>query len=206
MLKPCTDTKLTRFIKILARYKKILVEVLVASILLSLLGIATAFYFRFLIDEVLYTGVKITLTLFSVGYALVIVFQALLIFCRNQLMLYMGNKIDAALMFEYFRHILRLPMDFFTSRKTGEILSRINDTATIRYAISSTSLSVVLDSLMLLIGGGFFFFPDPLSAAPPCVEKPQLGNIFILVTFLCGRHAWEKIFSAAFRRSPPISH
>ena len=157
MLKPCTDTKLIRFIKILARYKKILVEVLVASILLSLLGIATAFYFRFLIDEVLYTGVKITLTLFSVGYALVIVFQALLIFCRNQLMLYMGNKIDAALMFEYFRHILRLPMDFFTSRKTGEILSRINDTATIRYAISSTSLSVVLDSLMLLIGGVFLF-------------------------------------------------
>lgn len=152
-----TDTKLTRFIKILARYKKILVEVLVASILLSLLGIATAFYFRFLIDEVLYTGVKITLTLFSVGYALVIVFQVLLIFCRNQLMLYMGNKIDAALMFEYFRHILRLPMDFFTSRKTGEILSRINDTATIRYAISSTSLSVVLDSLMLLIGGVFLF-------------------------------------------------
>ena len=152
-----TDTKLTRFIKILARYKKILVEVLVASILLSLLGIATAFYFRFLIDEVLYTGVKITLTLFSIGYALVIVFQALLIFCRNQLMLYMGNKIDAALMFEYFRHILRLPMDFFTSRKTGEILSRINDTATIRYAISSTSLSVVLDSLMLLIGGVFLF-------------------------------------------------
>lgn len=85
-----TDTKLTRFIKILARYKKILVEVLVASILLSLLGIATAFYFRFLIDEVLYTGVKITLTLFSVGYALVILFQALLILCRNQLMLYMG--------------------------------------------------------------------------------------------------------------------
>ena len=48
-------------------------------------------------------------------------------------------------------------MDFFTSRKTGEILSRINDTATIRYAISSTSLSVVLDSLMLLIGGVFLF-------------------------------------------------
>ena len=152
-----TDTKLTRFVKILTRYKKILVEVLVASILLSLLGIATAFYFRFLIYEVLYTGVKMTLSLFSLGYALVIVFQALLIFCRNQLMLYMGNKIDAALMFEYFRHILRLPMDFFTSRKTGEILSRINDTATIRYAISSTSLSVVLDSLMLIIGGVFLF-------------------------------------------------
>ncbi|MGI5173083.1 peptidase domain-containing ABC transporter [Treponema sp. OMZ 840] len=152
-----TDTKLTRFISVLAGYKKIFAEVLTASILLSFLGIAGAFYFRFLIDEVLYTGAKMTLTLFSLAYALCIVFQSLLLFSRSQLMMYMGNKIDAALMLEYFRHILRLPMDFFTARKTGEILSRINDTATIRYAISSTSLSVILDSLMLVIGAVFLF-------------------------------------------------
>jgi len=152
-----TDTKLTRFIKLLAPHKKLLAEVFTASVLLSFLGIASAFYFRFLIDEVLYTGVRMTLTLFSLAYALIIVFQSLLLFSRSQLMMYMGSKIDAVLMTEYFRHILKLPMDFFTARKTGEILSRINDTATIRYAISSASLSVVLDSLMLVIGGTFLF-------------------------------------------------
>lgn len=152
-----SNTSLTRFFSILKPYKKVLFEVLLASIVLSTLGIASAFYFRFLIDEILYTGVKITLTLFSIGYALIIIFQSLLVFSRNQLMMHMSNKVDASLMFEYFRHILKLPLDFFTSRKTGEILSRINDTATIRYAISSASLSVVLDSIMLLIGGFFLF-------------------------------------------------
>lgn len=152
-----TDTSLVRFFKLLLPHKKTLAEVIVASIFLSILGIASAFYFRFLIDEILYTGVKLTLTLFSLGFALIIVFQSLLTFARNQLMLFMGSKIDAALMFTYFRHILRLPMDFFTSRKTGEILSRINDTSTIRHAVSSASLSVVMDSLMLVIGGVFLF-------------------------------------------------
>ena len=152
-----TDTSLVRFFKLLLPHKKTLAEVITASIFLSILGIASAFYFRFLIDEILYTGVKLTLTLFSLGFALIIVFQSLLTFARSQLMLFMGSKIDAALMFTYFRHILRLPMDFFTSRKTGEILSRINDTSTIRHAVSSASLSVVMDSLMLVIGGVFLF-------------------------------------------------
>lgn len=147
----------SRFAYLLKPHKKILIEVAVASIVLSFLGIATAFYFRFLIDEVLFSGLEQTLTLFSVGFFFVIVFQVLIGFSRNQLMLYMSNKVDAVLIFEYFEHVLHLPMDFFSTRKTGEILSRIGDTVTIRHAISSTTLTVVLDSLMLVIGGVFLF-------------------------------------------------
>lgn len=146
-----------RFFYLLKPHRKILFEVAIASIVLSFLGIASAFYFRFLIDEVLFSGLEQTLTLFSIGFFLVIVFQVLLGFSRSQLMMYMSNKIDAVLIFDYFNHVLHLPMDFFTNRKTGEILSRLGDTSTIRQAISSTTLTVVLDSLMLVIGGFFLF-------------------------------------------------
>ena len=54
----------SRFAYLLKPHKKILIEVAVASIVLSFLGIATAFYFRFLIDEVLFSGLEQTLTLF----------------------------------------------------------------------------------------------------------------------------------------------
>ena len=48
-------------------------------------------------------------------------------------------------------------MNFFTSRKTGEIISRIGDTQTIRHTVSSTTLSVVIDACMLVVGGFFLF-------------------------------------------------
>lgn len=146
-----------RFLYLLKPHKKILVECFLSGILLSLLGAAGAFYFRFLIDDVLYSSLKNTLLFCSLAYLAVIVFQTLTEFARNQLMNYMGNKIDLALMCDYFRHILRLPMHFFTSRKTGEIISRIGDTQTIRYTISSTTLSVIIDSCMLVLGGAFLF-------------------------------------------------
>lgn len=151
------DTKITRFLYVLLPYRKSLLEIFLASLLLSFIGIITAFYFRFLIDEILYNGTEITLTIFSIGYALVIIFQVLLSLSRNYLMIYMSSKIDATLIFDYFHHMLKLPIDFFTNRKTGEILSRVNDTATIRSALSSTSLSIILDSIMFLFGGIFMF-------------------------------------------------
>lgn len=147
----------SRFFYLLSPHKKTLFLAFVASLCLSLLGVATAFYFRFLIDEVLYSQLQQTLTLFSLGYLLVIFFQALLNFSRNQLMMHMSNKIDLVLICGYFRHILHLPMQFFTARKTGEILSRLGDTATIRQTISSTTLSIAFDSCMLIIGGIFLF-------------------------------------------------
>ncbi|MEL3912893.1 peptidase domain-containing ABC transporter [Treponema pedis] len=156
-LNKSTGNLLTRFFYVLKPHKKIITEVLTASILLSILGIITAFYFRFLVDEVLYSGTKITLNLVSLGYLTVIIFQTVLNISRNQLMLHMSTKIEAALNFEYFAHVLHLPMDFFTSRKTGEVLSRINDVYTIRQVLSSTGMNIILDSLMLIIGGAFLF-------------------------------------------------
>ncbi|ULQ60269.1 peptidase domain-containing ABC transporter [Brucepastera parasyntrophica] len=146
-----------RFMYLLKPHTRTLVEVIAASLVLSLLGVASAFYFRFLIDEVLYSSMNRALTVFSMGYLLVIIFQALLNLCRSQLMMYMSNKIDASLLFEYFNHILRLPIDFFAKRKTGEILARIGDTVTVRNAISGTTLTLVIDTLMLIFGGLFLF-------------------------------------------------
>jgi ABC-type bacteriocin transporter len=124
---------------------------------LTILGVVGAFYYRFLIDEVLSSGLPTALLTMGIGMALIIIFQVLLGLSRTQLIISMSNKIDAALTFQYFGHVLKLPLDFFSKRKTGEILSRLNDVARIRQAISGTTLTILLDTMMLLIGGIFLF-------------------------------------------------
>lgn len=152
-----TKGLLARFSYLLKPHKKSIIECFIAGLLLSVLGAASAFYFRFLIDDVLYSGLENTLALCSFAYLFVILFQVLTEFSRNQLMNFLSNKIDLVLVNDYFSHILRLPMNFFTSRKTGEIISRIGDTVTVRQTISSMTLSVVIDSCMLIFGGIFLF-------------------------------------------------
>ena len=148
---------LFRFFTLLKPHKKIVFEVILASIMLSIFGVFTSFYFRFLIDEVLYSEIKSTLNLCSISYLLVIIFQTVISFCRSEIILYLGTKIDVVLLCDFFCHLLHLPMDFFSKRKTGEILSRINDAETVKTAVSSTTLSIAIDSFMLVVGGIFLF-------------------------------------------------
>ena len=164
----------SRFLVLLKPYRRYLLVTFIASIFLSLFGIFMSLYFRFLIDEVLYSQIKSTLNLCSLCYLIVIVLQVLLTFCRSQILTYLGSKIDVCLVSDFFLHLLKLPLDFFTKRKTREILSRINDANVIRNAVSSTLLSIAIDSVMIIIGGIFMIkmgsFLLPISMIPVVIS------------------------------------
>ena len=145
----------SRFLVLLKPYKKYILEAFIASIFLSCFGIFLSLYFRFLIDEVLYSQIKSTLNLCSLCYLFVVLMQVVLNFCRSQLLTYLGSKIDVCLVSDFFLHLLNLPLHFFIKRKTGEILSRIHDANVIRNAISSTLLAIAMDAVMIILGGIF---------------------------------------------------
>ncbi len=146
-----------RFWHLLAQNKSLGVEIFITSFIMTVLGILGAFYFRFLIDEVIYSYLPTALVSISLAYLAVIIFQSLLGYARNHLINFLGNKMEATLSLEYFRHILHLPLDFFTKRKSGEILSRFTDISTIKNAVSSMCVGVILDCVMLLFTGIVLF-------------------------------------------------
>lgn len=148
---------LASFFFLLKAEKKNVAKIFLASLMLCLFGVLTAFYFRFLIDEVFVAGLENMLNVFSFAFFIIISFQCLLSFARNQLLNFLGHKIDASIVTEYFSHIFKLPMKFFSKIKTGEIISRMYDGRTIRNLISTTFLSVSIDAVMLVFGSIFLF-------------------------------------------------
>lgn len=171
---------LLRFAYLLKPHKRFVGEVLLASLLLSLFGVFISFYFRFLIDEVLYSQVRSTLNLCSICYLVIIVFQTVIEYCRSQIILYLGTKIDVSLLSDFFNHLLHLPLSFFSSRKTGEILSRINDAETVKNAVSSTTLGIVMDSFMLVVGG-FFLFKMGMSLLPVSIVPVVISAVVVWI-------------------------
>ena len=148
---------LMRFSFLIYGNKILAAEIFAASFIMTMLGILGAFYFRYIIDEVIYSYLPTALVSVSLAYLVVIIFQSLLTFARNSLLIFLGNKMDTMLTLEYFKHILHLPLDFFMKRKSGEILSRLGDIGTIKNAMSSMSIGVLLDSMMLVFGGIVLF-------------------------------------------------
>lgn len=144
---------LTSFFSLLLPQKKLLLNIFLASILITIFGIVASFYFSFIMDEVVNNSLSNTLTIISVGIIALYIFKVILEYFRNHLMLYLSQKLDIPLILGYYQHILKLPMNFFGSRKIGEIVSRFMDASKIRDAISGATLTIMIDTVMAIVGG-----------------------------------------------------
>jgi ATP-binding cassette, subfamily C, bacteriocin exporter len=70
---------------------------------------------------------------------------------RQHLVAHVGRKVDLALIAGYTRRILRITLRFVELRQVGEILSRVNDAAKVREAISGTTLTAVVDGTLVVL-------------------------------------------------------
>ena len=150
----------SRFFQLLIPQKKLLIHIFIASLLYTVLGILAAFYFQALIDDVLPNSLMKTLTTLSIGVIVLNIFKVLLDAFRSHLLLYLSQKLDIALLLGYYRHVLELPMNFFGTRKVGEIVSRFNDASNVRDAISGATLTIMIDTLMAAAGAVILYMKN----------------------------------------------
>lgn len=148
-----TQGLFSRFFGLLIPQKRMLLGIFLASLLFTVLGILGAFYFQFLLDEILPYGLEKTLHILSIGIIILYLFKILLNAFRSHLLLFLSQKLDISLILGYYHHVLKLPMSFFGARKTGEIISRLMDASKVRDAISSATLTIMIDILMVIAGG-----------------------------------------------------
>ena len=155
-----TKTKgvFNRFFKLLSAQKKLFIYAIIGSVILTVLGIASSFFNKILMDEILPYNLKNQLIIFCIGFGVVALFNILLGAARQHLLLHLSIKIDIPLMLGYFKHIFSLPMRFFGTRRTGDILTRFSDAGTIKNIFTSISLSLIIDIMLTIFSGIILFF------------------------------------------------
>lgn len=121
-----------------------------------------AFYFKFLIDDIVANQLIQSLHIISIGVIVLYIFKVLLSYFRTHLILYLSRRIDVRLVLEYYRHVINLPMNFFETRKVGEIISRFMDAGKIRDALSNVTITLMIDTVMVLLGAILLYAHSPM--------------------------------------------
>jgi ATP-binding cassette, subfamily C, bacteriocin exporter len=140
-----------RFLRLLRPHTAVLTEAFACAVIMTVLGISTSYFIQHLVDSVLVRHETPLLNALGVGMVVIALFRALFGVLRQYLVAHVGRKVDLALIAGYTRHILRLPLRFFEMRQVGEILSRVNDAAKVREAISGTALTAVVDGTLVVL-------------------------------------------------------
>ena len=142
---------LSWFFPQIKKYRRSLIEVLVASLVLQLLNLAQPLVMQQIFDKVI--GQQNLDTLYTLGLVLlgVSLFQGVLSAVRTYLFADTTNRIDIALGAEVIQHLLRLPLRYFDKRPVGELQTRIAELGNIRGFLTGSLLTLALDSVFSVI-------------------------------------------------------
>jgi len=139
------------FIPQIVKYRRLIGEVLLVTLGINLLGLASPLFFQNVIDKVLVHNTLDTLTILVIGFAVVSVWETAFGWLRTRLYSETSQKIDVELGAKLFRHLLGLPMGYFEARRVGDIAMRVRQLETIREFLTNASLSVLVDPLFTIV-------------------------------------------------------
>ncbi len=129
----------------------------VLGIVLAALGMTTAIFSQKLLDEILPKHQIQRLWLGMGLLCILLLARAGLSYLRGFFLLRQSRDFNNRLMDDFYDKLLRLPKSFFDTRKTGEIVARLNDTRRIQHVISYLTGNVVIDVLVLLVSAVYIF-------------------------------------------------
>ena len=145
--KPSQEKKngLLDFIPLLIKQKGLITNIVLATLLVTLINIVGSYYLQSIIDTYVPDHMKTTLGMISIGLIIVYILQQFLSYAQEYLLLVLGQRLSIDVILSYIKHVFQLPMSFFATRRTGEIVSRFTDANRIIDALASTILSIFLD-------------------------------------------------------------
>jgi len=139
------------FVTELLRHRCVWRDVLLASLALQILGLATPLFTQVVIDKVVVHHTRSTLAAIAFGLGMFMLFGAVLGWLRQYFVLHTGNRVDAVLGSQVFAHLLRLPLPYFQHRPTGTLVARLHAVETVREFLAGAAVAAVLDLPFLLI-------------------------------------------------------
>jgi ATP-binding cassette, subfamily B, bacterial len=169
------------------KFRGLLAEVLLASFTLQLLGLTTPLITQVVIDKVMVQESLPTLDVMAIALLLVALFESILGILRLFIFTHTARRLDLSLSAQLFRHLMRLPLAYFESRRVGDTVARVQELEQIRQFLTGTALTVILDSIFAVVYLALMFYYNiqltfvalavlPLFAALTIVATPILRN------------------------------
>jgi subfamily B ATP-binding cassette protein HlyB/CyaB len=152
---------ITWFLGAISKYRRLLGEVVVASLFLQIFALVTPLFFQVVIDKVLAHRGLSTLDVLVIGLVTIAAFEAILGGLRTYLFAHTTNRIDVELGSRLFRHLVSLPLAYFQTRRAGDSVARVRELENIRNFLTSSALTLVIDLAFTFVFIGALFIYSP---------------------------------------------
>ncbi|MCC6460448.1 MAG: peptidase domain-containing ABC transporter [Saprospiraceae bacterium] len=148
---PQSTTRWSQVLDYLKPHRQLMVQLLVGMTLGSVLQLI----FPFLTQSIVDFGIENR----NLGFIYIILAAQLMLFfsqmvvqfVQSRILLFIGTRINVAMVNDFLAKLMRLPIGFFDTKMTGDLMQRIGDQSRIESFLTQSSLAVLFSAVNFLI-------------------------------------------------------
>lgn len=139
-------------------YKRFFIQLLLGLLLGSILQLIFPFLTQAIVDKGI-AGKNLNLIyLILIGQLMLVVSRASVDFIRRWILLHISARVNISLLSDFLIKLMRLPMAFFDTKMTGDLLQRINDHERVERFLTAQTLTVLFSAFSFVIFGGVLLY------------------------------------------------
>lgn len=155
--------KQTRYNQLLSWIQEdfnILIAALFLGLIIAILSLSTAVFSQKLIDVILPSQDVVKLIVGIVLFGFILLAKSGLSYVRSTFLVSQSRDFNNRMISSFFQSLLKLPKTFFDSKKTGEMIARMNDTRRIQTAISNLAGNLLIEAMVIIVSliGVYVYF------------------------------------------------
>ncbi len=181
--------------------KRAFFQVFKLSVMLQVFALITPFYMQIVVDDVIVGNNTELLTLLGLGFGLLVLIGASTELLRSYIVMYLSNQLNVQIATNLFRHLLRLPAQFFEKRHIGDVLSRFRSLDHIRDLLTTGLIESIVDGMLVIVTLVMMYIYNGLLASIVISFVLLYGAIRILFFPKLRQYSEEAIYAEAHERT-----
>lgn len=161
-LENTTKRDLIFFARYLLPYKGQFMQFLLCMALGSLLQMAFPFLTQAMVDVGIGDHNLSFITIVLIAQLALFFSQLAIGFLRSWIMLHINSRIDIALISDFLMKLMKLPLHYFDTKMTGDIMQRIGDHARIKSFLMGNTVNILFSVVNFFIFAGILGYYHPL--------------------------------------------
>jgi len=156
-----TQLRITQLWSSMSGFWQSIRQVLLLSVILQLVVLATPFFMQISVDTVFPSFDRDLLAMLALGFGGLAVINFMAGWLRSLVLLTLTNALSYQVIVNLFRHLMRLPLPWFEKRHVGDVIQRFNSTQPIAQLLSQGMIAGFIDGVMALLTLGLMFAYSP---------------------------------------------
>ena len=156
-----TEDKVGGFGQFFSRIKPhqfLIFQALLCAQVVGLLSLAYPFLIQILTDDVLVRGDTRLLAAVALTVVVMNIISSGLALVQSNLVAHFAQRLELGLVLEFGRQILRLPLTYYEARRSGEIISRLQDIQEINQLVLQVVVGLPTRFFIGVVAFGFMLF------------------------------------------------